>query len=914
MSFTPAISDEGSSLQYLSHAIIADALSRSPDHGATIDLSKRNLSDVGDPGAEELASTGVVIQRIALSANHLSTLPSSFSSLSRLRYLNLKNNAFTIFPQVLTLLPTLDTLDISHNKIRTFPVDCGTLANLRVLCLSRNKLRQLPKYLAKFRHLSILKADRNPLEWPPKHVMEPGRLTRTSQEMREFVHAVQRYMDENPPKDVFHDDVLNGTHTYDSWPRFPINDSDFDAGVTPHARTFSVDSSYSISSLADSVPEVETSSSDFLSPERPSRLRMGLLDSYTMNSLRSPDSYLPSPADSATSSAEDLSLHQLLHNRNASFAGGRHSPLSKKTEMFNKQSMPDLRTAKLNFAKKSTPPPKPKEDLPSPLSLRQDSGSSASASSHSRIVPPFTRSTPPPPPLPSSSSSPSVARPSMDFERNSYFRRISQLPISIITTTLPEPLVCLIDAARTILFALSQVYQAFEHYLIYAIDDRLSSVLRKVLDPASVDIMHLIDSLDRFDVLSKKKLPPPAACRSVVESCRDTVAVFGKALGVLALQLKVLANGKDVRYLRHMLLVLYGATAEVGFAWKKMMVHSEAIKPLLNIKSYHHPVGSSSRAPVLEQRQTPSKLRSNTTDVIEGGRIRTARRHAGSFSSKDVELGRSLPSYDDFPIRTGGVITGNATQMATPRARRKLTGPWGTSTPRTKTPPLPPVPFDLSRSLEEIPVDHSRQASQASNLPDSPSIPNKTTAFLDAPNSSKNQVDKEALQAVKAAIEVAPAVWEGVEEFLGPALGTNTEAKVNLSRAQSVTQRLTETIRGFQEGESTLDSKLLREDAHVFTKTVVQLSNVMKSHAGSLPSGLRSNMVKLTNATEEFAILLHVSSFSPAANGSLAPPTQGAGLVRSRSAQASTPSPVVTPLEGPKSARAYHQFKIPSLR
>lgn len=45
-------------------------------------------------------------------------------------------------------------------------------------------------------------------------------------------------------------------------------------------------------------------------------------------------------------------------------------------------------------------------------------------------------------------------------------------------------------------------------------------------------------------------------------------------------------------------------------------------------------------------------------------------------------------------------------------------------------------------------------------------------------------------------------------------------------------------------------------------QTVVQLSNVIKTYGGT-HSTLRSNLVKLTNSTEEFAILLHVSSFSP---------------------------------------------------
>jgi len=37
---------------------IAEALQQSPDNGATLDLSHRSLTDVGDDGAEHLATMG----------------------------------------------------------------------------------------------------------------------------------------------------------------------------------------------------------------------------------------------------------------------------------------------------------------------------------------------------------------------------------------------------------------------------------------------------------------------------------------------------------------------------------------------------------------------------------------------------------------------------------------------------------------------------------------------------------------------------------------------------------------------------------------------------------------------------------------------------------------------------------------
>src|SRR5882757_4819325 len=109
-------------------------------------------------------------------------------------------------------------------------------------------------------------------------------------------------------------------------------------------------------------------------------------------------------------------------------------------------------------------------------------------------------------------------------------------------------------------------------------------------------MIQLINALDRFDATSRRMLPSPTVCRAVVESCRDTVAVFGKAMGVLALQLKVLATRDDVRYTRQMLLVLYGATAEISNAWHTILPHIDEVEPLLrerpppaSIKHQHQP-------------------------------------------------------------------------------------------------------------------------------------------------------------------------------------------------------------------------------------------------------------------------------------------------------------------------------------
>ncbi|KAJ7837040.1 RAM signaling pathway protein-domain-containing protein [Mycena olivaceomarginata] len=928
--------------QSLTHDLIADAVAASNDRGATLVFLKNNLTDIGEEAAAELASLTQHVERIALGQNRLTTLPTAFALLSRLRYLNLKNNSFTVFPDVLTLLPALDTLDISHNKIKRLPTQPGKLLKLRVFCLARNKLSRLPIYLSKFYKLEVLQLERNPLEWPPKSVVTPPQ---SADAMRDWIRSVQMWIEAETSRPRIHDDSgfseqeldTNIENSYNSWARFtPVTEKEFDDGVTPHARSFSIDSNFSASSIAESdSAQEDIRANSYGQAERPPPLHLGMLGSYSADNspTRSFESYLPSPADSDKffdeptqhpPRKESLRTHQqtpsesssTAHARNASYASGIRNSRDRDRglPLAGKKSMPDLRTAKLNFSssKKASAAPPPdlppgaknlshyshEDPFPSPLSLRKDSDSSGSSSI---LVRPFTRD-------PSAQGSPTRAVPpvpSMAFERNSYFRRLSKLPAATISSTLPKALLSLIDSARSILFAMCQVYQSLEHYTLHAPDDRLKSVLRKVLDPASADMMQLINALDRFDAMSRKMLPPHTVCRGVVESCRDTVASFGKAVGVLALQLKVLAGADDVRYLRNMLLMMYGATAEVAVAWQGMVPQIETIRPLLHPKAFPipstvpNPIGSPDynngvpgSAPALGGflATEPPMPRPHSTASSGAGRTR-ARRHAGSFSIKDVEIGKKLPSYDDPPLLAGGVASHSHTPIlrAPKRQQQYLPAPYvgpgmvspspnghghGLPTPSTSS---ISVAEGSSRghAHQSSHQSHSRQGSQASlqassssasvssgpSTSSSPSMPAKGTSFLDLPSSSKTQVDNEALQAIQAAVEVAPTVWDMMEQTLGDAL--DADVRESLDKARAVTRRLADMTRSMQEGgDGTLDRRMLREDSNLFLKTVVQLSNVIKTYGGT-HSTLRSNLVKLTNSTEEFAILLHVSSFSP---------------------------------------------------
>lgn len=741
----------------------------------------------------------------------------------------------------------------------------------QVFSISRNRIHRLPSYFSQFRNLDTFKADQNPLEWPPKDVMEPP-YGESAGAMREWIKSVQNWIEENahtserkPSDDQLPAEVSievePGTSTYalpcpfqslTSSYRTVNRDDTFDItreyqfaideSMEPsssHQRTFSLDSEVSLYSdiLPQPGPSTLRTPRSPKSP-RPPRLHLDAIStsrgaSTSTSPNRSPESYLPTPDESVSSSEGDgtrsTTRAQPL-GRNAPYSEGPRSP--SRSGLLGQQSLPDMRPTKHNLGNLKDPPHSSSVDnygLPSPPH-RQESDSSNGSLSRLLIGRVFGQSH-----VVSSPVSLQQAAPSMDGERNSYFRRLSTLNPSVLSKSIPPALLKLVDAIRGILFGVCQIYQALHHYTVYAIDERLSAVLLKVLDPAHAYMNQLIHALDRFDTMSRKATPSPAVCRTVVEACRDNVTVFGKAVGMLALQLKVIATNDDARYTRQMLLVLYGAMAEISNAWQSMAGHLDAVKPLLRehrpppiraavtpgMDSPGYQLGSARTAPSPLPTPTHRPMtRSIPSTEAAGAKTHVNRRHAGSFSSKDVEIGKMLPSYIEPPY--GTFIPDSLPHPTMPRFPRRPSAPVinggyvsndGTIRPMNSAPR-----WD----------SHSRQSSVGSLFASAASSPafGLRPPALDILSATTTVVDKQAIDAVRAAVEAAPAVWETTDELLRNDPVLEEELHEKLSRAKEITQSLRSNIHLLGTGEaSSVDRRALRDDAHSFANVSFIPSN-----------------------------------------------------------------------------------------
>ncbi|KAF8201642.1 hypothetical protein BJ912DRAFT_946014, partial [Pholiota molesta] len=797
-------------LKALTSDQIAEAVNRSPDNGVTIFLSKLGISDIGPYEAEELCNAGQQgfqeegssVERLALGNNRLSTLPLEFELFTRLRYINLKHNIFTIFPDVLTILPCLDTLDLSHNKIRSLPRRPGNLTRLRVFSLSRNKITRLPTYLAQFRELIILRVDRNPIEWPPRSAMESFGDLQDIHLGKDGVVNLQTWLEADGAKDKEYDDSGYSEQrewdpkgiSYDSW-QFPVRRGIFDAGLTPHARSFSIDSISSVPDSPSLADPDEARRSDDQSAMGISQNEQSTFQSPEMSASSSGDTfYMSSPTISKMNYKSSVEPEQ-MHLRTTSHASIlRSKPLA--VAVIPKKSLPDLRVVHKDFGKRVPPLPGVAPDEPSllpPTSLRQDSEYQyGSQSEQSRI-------------------SDGRSHSFVAAERSSYFQRSSSLPPS---NSLPKALACLIETARSVLFSMGQLHQTLDRCANYGTFDRSSLKFKKALDPANMTMLHLIRALDRFDDVSQQSLPSPAICRGLVECCRDTISAFRKSLGLLISQIG-LEPSSDARVLRWLVLELYGIHAEISLSWQTI--------PFLAGRAHH---------PQLQELKPALRLRS--TDAIgpqAAVKVGKARRHAGSFSFKDVQIGKELPS-------TGGLATHTHTPtLRTPK--RQITVPLlsnpgsnGSYFPSTTSSSFPP---------SNDGYDHLRQHSRGS-INDSPSLISPITP-LESSSTSRSYIAEIALSDVSVG---------------------DPEIRENLDNARSATRTLARNVADISDEDLEFDGKLLRENAYSFVKIVVQLSNILKTHSNprSVTAALRSNMVKLANSTQEFASLLQFPSIS----------------------------------------------------
>ena len=426
-----------------------------------------------------------------------------------------------------------------------------------------------------------------------------------------------------------------------------------------------------------------------------------------------------------------------------------------------------------------------------------------------------------------------------DESRNSYFRRMSTLPKSTISKSIPASLLRFMDATRGILFALSQLHSALRQYLAFVVNERVVGVFQRVMESASKHMDALIDALDRFDSMSRRSYTPMPAVQGVVEKAQSSVTVFGKLVTIVRLHVPVIKGG-DTRYTRTLLLMIYGSMTEITLSWRQMT-------PLLvNAKQIEHSSGRmesqpaklrlgghkllkqnslSGRtpiSPISERPEVSSPMRpraeiesSPTTTKTADGSPHTAdptparprnRRLAGSFSTEDVERGMHMGSpgasrsgsSDGSMTRPRNVRhrpsesassalenhaeeSGEEQDTETlddgPNVSMSTTSPNGTS---SMVPLTPPDILTNGRPPPKI-SSSSRPGHQAQSSSESLPGLNLSTRKISndlrsATPDSANLLDEDLLDVIETATDQAYIVWLKLAEDIGSVPNTSDNA------------------------------------------------------------------------------------------------------------------------------------------
>ncbi|CAM9618925.1 unnamed protein product [Scytosiphon promiscuus] len=134
------------------------------------------LADGVDAADGEKFWEACELQRLDLSFNQITQLPSGVSNLALLVSLKLRKNLLSAVPPELFSLESLSLLDLTGNAIRELPeYELGSAAALKGLLLSGNQLSRLPSSVGDLEALETLELSDNTLRSLPESI---GRLKR----------------------------------------------------------------------------------------------------------------------------------------------------------------------------------------------------------------------------------------------------------------------------------------------------------------------------------------------------------------------------------------------------------------------------------------------------------------------------------------------------------------------------------------------------------------------------------------------------------------------------------------------------------------------------------------------------------------------------------------------------------------
>ncbi|EXJ90464.1 hypothetical protein A1O1_03567 [Capronia coronata CBS 617.96] len=500
------------------HALAgSEAVSDAVKPKLTLDMGHSNIARLPESVVDLIKAE---VERLSLSHNQIWHIPLRFAECTHLRYLNIRSNVFREIPRGVYKLSQLEILDISRNKVRRISSDIRNLKSLRVFSIVHNRIEDLPTELCELTKLQILKIAENPLRFKLKKIVEAKESEVSFSEMTDheretaITTEIKRYLKETHP-------VVADTEASPEIEEGPME--------TPKPLKRALSSRFPV------IPS--TGSIDFGSdgnrssplqpnaPPIPTRSHYRVI-SGTQNILRRPG---VAPLISQNSSERNRSNSESVLQASAA---ARH----KRMGMLRKD----------------------KPDLDSIDELRANRNSHLRGFSHGSVLKRNGVLSSPGGASASSPNSPRDAR----RHRLAFVKRLSSLPEHKVEHDWNSPV---IEGAKGILYALYQIHPHISG-LIAAIRGKefRRNTLEFTFFNASTHVDRLNEALEQVDMVDPADGDAVENLESTIRrDCATCIMAYAHVTAQLQDNVKKIVAGVDPRYVRTLMLLLYGSMVEV---------------------------------------------------------------------------------------------------------------------------------------------------------------------------------------------------------------------------------------------------------------------------------------------------------------------------------------------------------------
>lgn len=504
------------------------AVSNELKPGVTIDLSHKQIKAFPEEVVDIIKNE---LERLALSHNQISTFPSRFSECTSLRYLNVRNNQIREFPQPICLLTSLEILDLGRNKLKVLPPELVKLTSLKVFSVQKNRIETLPLWIADMTSLQVLKLDGNPLKFPPKEAL----LAQAS----------------SPP---------NGGQEGDT----------NDLVVTAQIKRILKQEAMTHRSETESGGE---ESSEGTETPRPMKRVMSGRFPIKVNGTDIPD--LRSPALPRAPPIPSRSHYRGLSQQNAALRrpgvmpltiGSANERLRSNSEGLVQTPRSSDRSRRMGIVSKKA------SELGTVDETKSNRYSHYRGLSHGSAMQVGNNG------VTSTINSRSPASPADGAnQRATYVRRLSSLPERKRESNSPDPV---IEGAKGILYALFQVHPLIQNLLGLARDGtNKRTSLERVFYNATTHVEELDSHIQKYISYSEEDEEiSPRSNENVHSACLTSVQAYVHVLGLLSRNVETLLDNGDPRYIRTLLLLIYGSAAEVRNAGADLFRRSRSVR------------------------------------------------------------------------------------------------------------------------------------------------------------------------------------------------------------------------------------------------------------------------------------------------------------------------------------------------